>query len=691
MEISKIYSGLKIQTPQKKEEVKTKKAITASRVLNNYPKGFRPFFGARLFRTPENFYEQEFNKNGMPKTMADYLNKNYAVNSKKPPAQLSKEAFEDLQYCESIEDVKEMFPDEPLFADIKTLETIRPTGGYLYQMRAYGLGNKEVLQSGDDLTVYLLKKIFLESKDLDEINADFDKDRKEGLERDEGYCNEGAYFLPSTLKSIGVKLPDKSYWKSLQANRTDKEYTPYTFILTKPRKKPEFTKPRIKKPINLSPEERQRRREVMLNRWLDMTPEQRAAQLAKMKEGQEGSLLFQYSSPIMLIATEKAHFQDKMFAFFRENKEKLKTDAPEDMENMTLKQRKGMQLFWEYNPRAKKNFSYHVRATFAEFERAKEAGGDALNALLEKAEKIRENNLEKVLRRKLTNPEVIKEELKEIMQNQIFPFPDVYGDKYVRFAMNHEKFKNNIIHLHVKTKLAKSEEEKEKYINSSIEIMSIIFKDFNKQNKKDGISATAALAVVMMPFLEAIAQKAANQGLKNVANKALDDSDEMLTGNPTCILATVEKYQDVGSKDVIEKFKNAINTSMKDFTSGFSDEEIKAEAKSIMNYMSSIVNKYGNYKMLNNLEIRNRCKTKLPGILKDLERNKDDRHDFTEFLKDYEGLLKFRKKIIGGYMKSALDKKDSHFLEKTLRYSCIRDYLYESIIDDYLVKKENKK
>ena len=98
---------------------------------SSYPKGYTPYFGARLFRTPENFYEQEFNKNGMPQTLKEYLYSNYEVNSKIPPAELTKKAFEDLQYCENIEDVKEMFPNEPLFQNLKTLETIGSTGGYL--------------------------------------------------------------------------------------------------------------------------------------------------------------------------------------------------------------------------------------------------------------------------------------------------------------------------------------------------------------------------------------------------------------------------------------------------------------------------------------------------------------------------------------------------------------------------------
>ncbi|MBQ7450217.1 hypothetical protein IJS77_02275 [bacterium] len=672
----------------KKENQPVSNTVTENRSLS-YPKGFRPFFGARLFRTPENFYEQEFNKKGMPKTMKDYLNNNYAVNSKIPPAELSKKAFEKLNECKSIKEVKEKFPNEPLFANLKTLEDVSPRGkgGYLYVLKCYDRDNGSILKSGEDLTVYLLKKIFLESKDLDEINADFDKDKDPNLDKVKEHCNEEYYFLHSTLDSLGIKFPDRSYWKSLQANRADKDYTPYTYTLTQPRKKPENTKPRERKPVNLSPEERLRRRNAMIERWLDMTPEQRAAQLAKMKEGQEGNLMFQYASPIMLIATDKIGLQDKMYAFFKENKEKLGTEAPVDFLNMDAKQRKAMKLFWAQNNRLRKEFSYQARATYAEFERAKEQGSAAFDALINKAEKIRETNMQKTIMRKLVNADATKEELKDIMQDQISPFPDVYGDKYVKFVMKHDKFKD-IIRLHVKGKLAKTDEEKKKYIKASIDIMTPVFDEFNKKNKKDGIAAIASLAVVMFPFLEAVAEKAANQGFKNVAQKALDDSDQMLTGNPTCILGVVEKYEKLGSKKLIENCKDKINEAMKRCTSGLSDEELKIVSKEILNYMNKIVNKQGNYQMLNDPEIRNRCSKRLPSVYRDIERNKYVRRDFIEFLKDYEGLIKFKKEFLGGCFSSSF--KNGEY-EKTLRYKCIQDYLYESIIDDYLVKKENEK
>ena len=501
MQITKIQANVDLIKFPQKDNSKSKDVQNTiiSKKGFGYPKGYRPFFGERLERTPENFYEQDFNKRGMPKTMADYLNSNFAVNSKIPPAELTKKAFEGLEICESIEDVKVMFPYEPLFQNLKTLEEVSPRGkgGYLYVLKKfYERNNKNVLRTGEDLTVYLLKKIFLESKDIKEINDDFENDRIFGTDKDKQYCNEKYYFIPSTFEALGIEFPDKSYWRSLQANRADKERTSYTYTLKHPRKKPEHTqtepkKPRERKPVVLSPEERQRRREVMVNRWIDMTPEQRQAQIDKMKEGQGNNILYQFASPIMYIATDKAHFQDKMHQYFRENREKLKADIPDDIvASVSRRQHLAMKSFWNDNPKLRKHFSYCIASTIKEFEEAKAKGDEALGELLNKAATIRDKNAERVLRRKLSNPEIIREELKDLFENQIFPFPDKYGDKYVNFIMNHERFKNEVIPLKAKMKLAKSEEEKDKYYTSAIKVMTSVFDEcrFLKPMRKELLS-----------------------------------------------------------------------------------------------------------------------------------------------------------------------------------------------------------
>ena len=91
------------------------------------------------------------------------------------PLQAQWNAFEYLTICESIQDVKETYPDEPLFQNLKEAEQTKANRGFLYDVR---LGHSNLLKSGEtllddgqnSLSVYLLKKIFLEGKTISEIN-----------------------------------------------------------------------------------------------------------------------------------------------------------------------------------------------------------------------------------------------------------------------------------------------------------------------------------------------------------------------------------------------------------------------------------------------------------------------------------------------------------------------------------------
>lgn len=679
MKISALnYQTKSVLNKNKKNEIQYSSVSSSLNRGFGYPKGFIPYFGARLFRTPENFYEQEFNKKGMPLTLSKYLHSNYEVNSKKPPMQLNQEAFTDLLLCESIDDVKEMFPDEPLFQNLKTLQTIRPKQGYLRDLRMVDTKNNEVLSNGEDLTVYLLKKVYLEGKDIEEINADFQKDMKPELTVANA-TKDGSYFLHSTLHSLGIYLPDKSYWASLQATRLDKEYIPSTWTLTKPRKKPVYTKPRVVKKLELSPEERQRRRDMMINRWIEMSPAQRQAQLSKMKEGQQNSTFYQYIVPIMLIANDRAHFQDKMYQFFRENKASLNTDAPDDMDDMTPKQAKAMKLFWAQNNRLRRSYFYYINSTLKEFEQAQEQGPEALDELINKAAQIRDRNAEKRLRRKLSNPEVVRAELKDIMLSQIDPFPEQYVEKYVKFIMNHKRFNDEIIPLKVRHMFA-NEEKRPLIIKQSQSIMDELFKEFNSKNKRDSISASIALAFVVRPFLQGVARSFKDHGKPEIAELILTDSNEMLTGGPSCVLGMLNKYDSTTLKDKVKQYKDTINKVMKIYTRGFDGEETRRLVKNVMEYMSYI-NTIGNYKFLNNQKIRQRCSDKLPRVLRDLERNKDERRIFAEFLRDYEGLFRYTENLVISSSKGLDSKKLQE--DKNLRY-----YVYESVIDDYLIRKE---
>ena len=74
-------------------------------------KDFNITFGARLFRSPENFYEQDFNKENMPKTLREYIYESWDSDFRKtiPPAQAMKEVFGKIEFAQNLE--SEKFPN----------------------------------------------------------------------------------------------------------------------------------------------------------------------------------------------------------------------------------------------------------------------------------------------------------------------------------------------------------------------------------------------------------------------------------------------------------------------------------------------------------------------------------------------------------------------------------------------------
>ena len=603
----------------------------------NYPKGFIPYFGARLHRTPEDFFSQEFNLEHMPLTVKNYLMTDYQNNKSKKPMQLQKEAFADLELCENIDDIKEMFPDEPLLKNLKNLSTLRSPSGYLYDLRYLcDKDNKKVLKSGEDLTVYLVKKVFLEGKDLKEINEDFKNDVKEELLDPEHYPDE--YFQYSTLKAIGVNFPNRSYWKSLQATREDKEYVPYTVTVDPNR----VRKPREYKPREISPEERQRRSERMVNRWLEMTPAQRAKQIEKMHAGMidgANSTLFEYLSPIMIIAAEKAGLSDKMIEFF--NKNNSNDECPNDLSDLSKSQQDKLQKFWNENPKMKKRFSNAIVETIHLFDLAKDLGEEKVQNLINIAAAIKQSNELKALQRKMSNPEFIKDNILSLVYEQNEFYPDSYVQKYADFLQKHKLFSSQVIPLYKSATINSNENAKE----TLNDVIQKIHNEFVKRNKRFILAANIAVA--------------------NIVNEHIKD-ETLYTATPAAIIDSIHR-NNLGNlvktkKDVIEKITENLNREP-------SDEMIKKYSEVITTLMEIILK--NGYSSLNGADVWQRRRDTLPKVLKAVSKNKFERNKLKEILKDYTP-----------YFKIAMTDTTSEEL---------RRYLMESVVDECVINFDLKK
>lgn len=353
-------------------------------------KDYNVSFGARLFRSPENFYEQDFNKNGMPKTLHKYIYNpdNFKFRRTIPPAQAMKEVFGPIAYLTSLEQVKQAYPEEPLFKDLHSTPSKNARTGVLGELALMNADkdyeNKTLFKNGkNDLGMYIVKKIYVEGKTLKEINKDFHSDISVAYKG----LSDIQY---SDLKAFGIHFPDSGFWKSFTATRED---FPYVFI---PRTEHPVTvveKPAPKPPRKtMDYTQRKRMSEFMINWHANLTPEEKAALIQKQKLAIEDTPLHKYFSEIVTIAQDKVNLAGIMADYF----EKLygTPDYEEFLQSHREKQSEIMTKFWKKHDMLKNQYSKAMIDTIGEFDKAygQDGTSDDLTLLIEIAQEISEKN-----------------------------------------------------------------------------------------------------------------------------------------------------------------------------------------------------------------------------------------------------------------------------------------------------------
>ena len=275
-------------------------------------------FGARLFRTPENFYAQPFNKNGMPDTMKDYLNADFEDRQKMPPAQMLKLVFDDIKETNNLEQVKRLYPDEALFNNLTDTPKIKSRTGILAEIDLMREEGKTLFKNGNDnLGHYILKKIYTEAKTLKEINSDFKKDVSV-------YYKGLSPIGYDTLHAFGIKFPDNGFWKSLTATR---EEFPYEYKPRKPIDTRVITQHHTTQPAYSAPKQRKRFESVKdweVDKLAKAVIEGHGSetetkkQLKRINLRDEASLNFvaKYMGEINSIVLERLHISPEMHYFF---------------------------------------------------------------------------------------------------------------------------------------------------------------------------------------------------------------------------------------------------------------------------------------------------------------------------------------------------------------------------------------
>ena len=345
--------------------------------------------------SPEEFYSLKSNQKYMPDTMREYLFEDINTRFHQSPIRVMSEAFQQIEEAKDLDDVKQIFPKEKLFVNLTSIPNKTSRKGVLAEHRVFGDYGPLFADGSDDLGMYILKKIYLEGKQLSEINKDFQKDISDV------YKGALSSITDADIYAYGIKRPERPFWHSLTHNRED---FPYEY-------RPKNIKPVVYKDIvavsvkhtKFNNRQLHSISDYMLDLWKDLPPAESNKKLKRLKLGDEGEGFYKmFRSPIGIIAADKVGLAQKLSTFMvngfipanlKNIVEQLEKEdvVVFDLENPNDKLKALMRFFWNRNPKLKVEFGDAIRQTIEEFEKAYEKGEDSkeLLDLLKRADELK--------------------------------------------------------------------------------------------------------------------------------------------------------------------------------------------------------------------------------------------------------------------------------------------------------------
>lgn len=358
MKITKIQLAENKYYYQNKKNNKTNTTQTIPMQMNAYQDFNINFRG----RTPENFYEQEFNVRHMPERMKKYLQENYEVRKHIPPEQIMNESFKYLEVTENFDEVKDIYPE---FSNLHDANLKGRTGILADIKLSRELSDTPLFKDGsDNLGIYLLRKIYLEGKTIKEINKDF-------YEKDLNPEYKGAITQPityGTTSAYGIQYPKTDFWNSFIATRD--EYKKFFVDLPK-QNKSQLKKELVKKQHTTEPEKKYTRKYALKKYQKQLLKDdikkskgdveqlEKAIRRRFTKDDPEAAFIVKYLSPIMTIAADRIHLSEE---------EKFFAETNKTNENFFAR-------FWKAKPELLEQYSTAITDTIELFEETYESGG----------------------------------------------------------------------------------------------------------------------------------------------------------------------------------------------------------------------------------------------------------------------------------------------------------------------------
>ena len=495
-----------------KQDKHSSKPVTSMQETTGIPgmyayRDYNISFGARLFRSPQNFYEQDFNEENMPKSLHEYIYEtgDPAFKRSIPPAQAMKEVFGKIEDAKDLDEVKRMFPNEPLFANLSSKPKRKSREGLLGMINLLkedpSYADKTLFKNGkNDLGMYIIKKIYIEGKTLKEINKDFNKD-------------VSVYFksydiTPQDYSAFGIRFPERPFWKSFIATRED---FPYVYI---PRTgvnggtgggtKTSGTQGTRSADVDHTPKPRKYKLKDYQKKQLtdDIIEAKGDAQAIEKKvikrfkkDDPEASFIVKYLSPIMTVAADKVHLSEEMRYFTEEEKENGKT-----VKGATMFER-----FWKANPFLLKEYSQAITDTIEMFEDVYGAGG--MIPMNKDFEEITKNS---------TNQKAIDYVIPEFLE--LLDYTKTIEPKRNERYAKHDA-EQAMWEAHFKERYGETEAQLDDVIKAVEELKAIVDQDLTE--------------------LEALEKEAAKYGAEVITLRGKDGEDIHITGN------IEEVYEDV--------------------------------------------------------------------------------------------------------------------------------------------------
>ncbi|MBQ8886868.1 MAG: hypothetical protein IJY61_04120 [Candidatus Gastranaerophilales bacterium] len=188
-----------------------------------YPQNYYVSFKARDLVADFN----TFKDTEMPTTVKNYIENEKLLSSEaefkalisRGLKEAQRAAFSDLASCKTVEDIKAQYPNEEDFKKLKSLSEINTKSEFFSAMKQMEAKGIKTLSCEEDVTTFLVKKLYLECKKykdvIEDLNSAITPEAKELKNVLAEYTHARAtFFVP-----LGIKVPNGvTYGSALQGS-----------------------------------------------------------------------------------------------------------------------------------------------------------------------------------------------------------------------------------------------------------------------------------------------------------------------------------------------------------------------------------------------------------------------------------------------------------------------------------------